>query len=168
MTNCYLTEITHCIQAVLWHTSTNFVQAQHFLLNGVNFNVWELTMYKNRYHNMLYQKVLAYVQRTWAWCTRVLYGWHPGPTEGRSSFDFVCNLAVQAIWLQFSIPIPHIKAVLVPLWCAELECYCNTRWHARPSCAQNQLRHVFKFPGQRRRSWGGQSPPNENIGGANI
>ena len=23
-----------------------------------------------------------------------------------------------------NIPIPHIKVVLVPFWCAELECYC--------------------------------------------
>ena len=43
-----------------------------------------------------------------------------------------------------NIPIPHIKAVPEPLWCAELECYCCTSWPARSSCAQYQLRTVLK------------------------
>ena len=38
-----------------------------------------------------------------------------------------------------SIPILYIKAVLVPLLCAELEC-C----YYQMACAQNQLRHVPK------------------------
>ena len=43
---------------------------------------------------------------------------------GQSSVDFCTTLPRRPAGYNNSIPIRHIKAVLVPLWCAELECYC--------------------------------------------
>ena len=44
----------------------------------------------------------------------------------RTVLSNVCAQLGHACQLVYnnSIPIPHIKAVVVPLWCAELECYC--------------------------------------------
>ena len=44
-----------------------------------------------------------------------------------------------------SIPIPDIKAVLVPLWCAELECYCCNQLGLRGQVAHkiNCMRTVL-------------------------
>ena len=52
----------------------------------------------------------------------VPYGLGPRPAiRTVLTDDFVRNLAAG---YNDNIPIPHIKAVPEPLWCAELECYC--------------------------------------------
>ena len=62
----------------------------------------------------------------------------------RSSVDYVGNLTAQASWYNKSIPIQHIKAVLVPLLCARnWNVIVGTSWPARRSYAQNQLRTVL-------------------------
>ena len=54
------------------------------------------------------------------------------------------TFTAQASCYNNSVPIPHIKVVPEPLWCAELECFSGTSWPARSSCAQNQLTNFLK------------------------